>query len=464
MNDFNFSCSVTTTQVDRNKANFGSLQWTEINTNIDGLASYIGNGHAFCQAFHHNEEVYKAKGIMKETNLKSANMICFDFDAVRVPYNDFIDTMSQTELVPNISYRTRNDGHRKKDEEYTNRYRFVYVLDSPIVDGKMYTTLHEAMKGEIKQYFTNDTRFDNDTSDKNIVHLFCGNQGCEVITDHTIYSLDWLKQRYDITDVECANDYNKKNSANTFNTVNCAKIKFTDNDFSNMWFGNTPDDIILTTMNKYSTPQHTLVEYTDGELFTDLQNTDYYEIRHGWHKEEIEYKGGIKTISVPTKLKVGQRRMRSLYLACLRRRLITPNMTIEQLCYGILYDLNRFIDNTDENHIITRHHLLSTAYRALVQDLDDYRESLKTHKNYSINKEEVMKQGLTIPKAVGMINGIYNRKRKQEKYKEMAKWYDPSKKDKENLEILEEHDIKVSRRTLTTFKKEYKQNNYAIAY
>ena len=62
-----------------------------------------------------------------------------------------------------------------------------------------------------------------------------------------------------------------------------------------------------------------------------------------------------------------------------------------------------------------------------------------------------------------MENSRRNRIKRQEKYKEMEKWYDPSKKDKENLEIFKEHGLDVKRTTLYRFKKEYKQN-YAIAY
>jgi len=170
-----------------------------------------------------------------------------------------------------------------------------------------------------------------------------------------------------------------------------------------------------------------------------------------------------KRIPYSIRIKNGQGRKKKIFLSLVRRRLVNPSITLEHLAYNALYELYHYIDNTDESDKITRYDLYVIANDALNTNLDRYKDKMKEKKRNKMNKTEVIKQGLTMAKAVGKVNGIYNRKRKEEKYNEMAKWYDPSKKDKENLEIFKEHGLDVKRTTLYRFKKEYKQN-YAIAY
>ena len=125
---FNFSVSINV--YDRNNDNAAKINWTETSGTIDILADKITEGFAYCNCFYHNGKNFTNTD-KKDDNLKGANLVCLDLDAVKYTYTDFCALMEQTEIYPNIVYTTANNGKFKqnKGELYNNRYRVIYVVD-----------------------------------------------------------------------------------------------------------------------------------------------------------------------------------------------------------------------------------------------------------------------------------------------------------------------------------------------
>ncbi len=196
---FTFNFSVSVRPYDRNKDNAAFIKWHETNGDITTLSDYISEGFAYCNCFYHEECTTFSNKLKNDENVKSANLICLDLDAVKYPYDEFVATMEQTEIMPNIVYTTANNGkYKKPTEKYNNRYRVIYVVDEPIYDDTLYKDLHQALKNEVRIIAEDDNIF-NDNTDSCISHFFAGCKGTTITTDENIYSLTWLMERYCIS-------------------------------------------------------------------------------------------------------------------------------------------------------------------------------------------------------------------------------------------------------------------------
>ena len=212
--DFYFNFSVSTKPYDRNRDDAAYIKWHETNGTITTLSKYISEGFAYCNCFNHKEGTTFGNTLKKGKNVKSANLICLDLDAVRLTYHEFVTLMEQTEIMPNIVYTTQNNGHFKTDKEtYNNRYRAIYVIDEPIYNDTLYKEVHQALKNEVR-IITEDKNIFNDNTDNNISHFFAGCKGTSITTDGNIYSLSWLMERYDISadNGKATRNNNKKGS------------------------------------------------------------------------------------------------------------------------------------------------------------------------------------------------------------------------------------------------------------
>lgn len=195
---FNFNFSVSVSEYNRNTDKANNLKYKEINGDIFLLGEYIKNGYAYTNCFYHDVELFSNRE-KSSNNVKSANIISIDLDAVKYTYEDFINLMEQTEINPNIVYTTANNGKRKKDEKYTNRYRVIYITDNPIYNNNLYCYIHQNIKREI-ELITEDKNIFNDNTDKSISHFFAGNKDTKITIDNNIYSLNWLIDRYNINE------------------------------------------------------------------------------------------------------------------------------------------------------------------------------------------------------------------------------------------------------------------------
>jgi len=505
--DFYFNFSVSTRTYDRNTDNAAFLQWKETNGTITTLSQSIYEGYAYCNCFYHEEGTTFGNGFKKDENVKSANLICLDLDAVKYPYDDFVTLMEQTEIMPNIVYTTANNGKLKKDTEtYNNRYRVIYVIDEPIYNNALYKDLHQAIKNEIR-IITEDDNVFNDNTDSCVSHFFAGCKGTNITTDENIYTLSWLMQRYCIStdngnitrnnnkEDESANHFNNKGenttpqSATRNNNKDITKYQadvyigdenktdmednmkyhadvyikkgrrvlynrliFQNEEFKNDILTLPIDEIIIKYQDIYNTDEHTKIEFADDELYKYLP-TDYLEIRRKWNFENVNFNGRQINVSKALKIKNGEGRRKTIFLNLILRKRINPNITIEHLLYNGLRELYYFIDNTDKDDVITTYEISRIAYEVFITDINKWKFTANT-KKFKINKEYCKKNGINARRAALQVNRNNISKEKHNKIEQIKVLYNSELSDQENINIFVENGIKISMATFRRYKKE----------
>ena len=454
---FRFNLSVSTKPYDRNKdeKRTGSLEWQETETTVDGLKDFVLHNYAFCNCFYHNTPTF-TNSQKTDKNLKGANMIILDMDAVRYNIDDFWSCMTQTEICPTFVYTSRNDGHIKKPtDKYPHRYRVVYVMDDAIRDSNQYSVLVNKIEDEIEEY-CEGMGVRNDNTDVNCSHFFAGNPNATWYMGD-VFPLSFFIDRYDLK-VSCTPYiYSKKKGRSDMYAVQDTfeKPQFNDESFSNDWSDNTPDIKMIYDYRDYYTYTTTPIDWEDGELDRYVEDTHIYTLKRKWTRKEdpithIEYNTIVR-------YKYGEHRKKKIWTALLIRRLIKPSITLEELCYAAIYELYNYVDNTDKEHFITRKQLLHIAQEVFGLDLTKYRDTYRwktesgNPKVYLINKMERIKRGIVtksdIAKLVGVLNKKYKvhkknkgnmekMKKAENEYTELAKRYDQTMSVRKNAELL----------------------------
>lgn len=467
MRDFRFS--VSTTKYDRNKDEnkTGWLKWEEKTGTIEDIQRYIMNNYAICHCYHHTTPTFTNEQ-KTELNFQCTNMIMLDLDAVKYNAVDFWKLMQETEITPNLVYTTKNNGLLKKpDDKYPNRYRAVYVLDNAIDNAALYKKLVSSIKSEIAMYCDDNSVF-NDNTDINCSHFFAGNDEAMCFVQHNAFTLQFFIQRYDL-ELSSLSYIIKERRGKVIKYDKLdsnSEMKFSDEAFAKQW--QCKSDIrLLYDFNMYSTYTTTQIDWNEGELFRYVEDKYVYNLERRWRKiadplRHAEYHTIVR-------YRYGEHRKKKIWSALLIRRLIDPTMTLEQLCYAAVYELYNFIDNTDDEHFITRKHLKHIAEEILNLDLDIYKDRYRwrtksgNNKTYITNKMERIKQGLTNEEVMVMANrkfGIYERNsktkadRKQIEYEQLSKKYDPNKSVRENAALLG-----VSNGTIQSLKKWIKERD-----
>ena len=465
-NEFNFPFSVSVGHYDRNIDSAKNLEWIETNADVKALAEYIKNGFGFCNCFHHDSITFTNK-LKTDNNIKSANMIVFDFDAVKLNFDEFIDLMSKTELTPSFVYTTQNDGKFKanKNETYCNRYRVIYVLANPILNNKLYKALHQHLKEEIK-LITNDENIFNDNSDCSISHFFGGNKNAKIYLSNEIYTLNFLLERYSISTL----NYNsKEDTQSNNNNVTYISLNNEEGDTqSNNNIQGTENKNIINQCNKkfiddfYNLPileflqkyydQYRPIDRTplldNGKMIIDVDE-NYTEIRRKYTIIKDEKDGKTYLHTKIQRLRDGEQRRKHIFLNLLLRKRILPQISLEHLIYCGLWELFYYCENKEDT--ITKKEIFVIALNAFKSNVTIID---KKRKKYKINKEFCYQNNISPRKA----NIIYlNEKRKQDKDKRnsiIKELYNESLSDVKNNLILKANGIDISIKTLRRWKKE----------
>ncbi len=168
------------------------------------------------------------------------------------------------------------------------------------------------------------------------------------------------------------------------------------------------------------------VEFGPGEEYKILEPGKDFVILFRWNSKFMDGEG---------------RRKRIQKYACLRR-IARPGITPDELLFNLYVDRERFYDNSDG--VLTLDCLKRKVEIAFSKSIDELREEFKeVIKNcpvkYVINPKVILKRAAS------------NRARKDILWKEIEDNYDSSKSLKENLEELKAKGIKVEKTTLYEF-------------
>ena len=434
--DFRFKLSVSDQSFEKKLPKgspiYSKLTFTQQTVSLLQFLEIIRNGYMFCGVYDNKK--FPNKGYETSKHLVSNNVVSIDIDDCDCPMRDFMTTLK---YMPTFAYESFSN----LEEGKGYRFRFLYVFDGS-VNGETYRRLYHAIcKANTIECSSNDT------STGSPYQKIWGTNGKrrDVICLGYIYHIDSFKEFMD--DEKCPVPVYKKTPQHN-NTLKLDTPRLTDKAFEEAWNNSINNDDVLSKMRHYQTYECTQIDWKEGELWRDLEDTHYYEIKRKWEMRLVFNGGRYKRVPVNIRLKNGEHRRKKIFLSLMRRRLIDNTITLEHLCYAALYELHYFIDNSVKEDYITRNQLMQIAQTAYSTDLERYKEKLRKNKHFKINKMERIKRGLSPAQAVAMANREIRRNKKEKEYGELAKKYDPDKSVRKNAEILG-----VSKGTVQALKK-----------
>lgn len=417
MDKFYFNFSVSVNQYDRNldvdKTKF--LKWRENKGTINDLCNYIQNNFAFCHTYNHLGDTFN-NGLKTENNFNQTNIICFDFDAVRLSANDFFNEMKNTAICPNIVYTTANNGHFKegKNELYSNRYRAIYIVDEPIINAVLYTEIHQSLKRLISNLLC-DKNVWNDNSDNNVSHFFAGSAKCEMYTNYNVFSLGGLLKRLN---VKTPNESNNLNADNVCTSAKSHKSERREREgkYISYLIGKKEKSILRMYNIEEEKKEYYCTVINFFKTFADIENDDFikdfytldftalytkYSGRNYLNivSTPIVYNGKKMIVKTPSeyyelrrpfctvdgytkRLKDGERRRKQLFTNLKLRKQITPSLTLQNLLYNAVYEMVFYIDNKDDS--ITKYEIAQTTVNAYFAEYTSDKKVKCTPKKFKI--------------------------------------------------------------------------------
>jgi hypothetical protein len=454
MNDFlnkKFYVSISTNAIeDKNKDIWGKLTYQKQLIRLSELRDYISNNYAFCGVF--TSETFSVKE-KTENNWLQTNIICVDLDDRKLNYNDFMAIIQDTEICPNIAYRTANDGIKG------NRYRLIYALEDSIINSNLYKEIYWGLIRKIEE-ITNEKNTDNCC--QSVAQQICGTIHKDDIYFNDLYfDIKTFKELFGIKTlnnsdlIERQQEKGKKpKMKNTENQEKQIEGSFDFSDFNLMYaefaddFLNLPfADIINKYNGKYYNMERSLLQdVPDDTAYIDIPK-EYTEIKRYWFQTENAINSN--KCSQIRKIKDGMQRRKKLYVNAIIRRLIYSEISFDNLLYNLVFELYHYMIN--DGNKITKSDLYEICKRAFNADL-----SLPKFQKYVIgNKEKkyIVNTAYCVKHNISK-NAAKNIAEKQRNYNIIGEYYDLNLKDKENLQIMKENGVKVSISTLKRWKDE----------
>jgi hypothetical protein len=450
MTDFlngRFYVSISTKPIeDKNKDIWGNITYSKQHIRLTDLRNYISNNYAFCGVFTSDTFSVSDK---KESNWLQTNIVCVDLDERKLAYNGFMTLIQDSDVCPNIAYRTANDGIKG------NRYRLIYALDDAIVNSKLYSEIYWGIVRKIEE-LTDDKNDDNCC--QSVAQQICGTpHKDDIYFNDLYYDVKCLKEMFGIRTLNISDLYERqRNKDNRTKKVSVRKsfVSFDFSDYSMMYdeFSNDFNTLSFTDIVKkyngkyfnYECSQLPLV--SDDIAYIEIPS-NYCQIKRYWYLEESAINNN--KCSNIRKIKDGQQRRKKLYVNAIIRRLIYSEISFDNLLYNLIFELYSYMINYGNK--ITKSDLFEICKSAYIADINlpKYQKYIigNKEKKYIVNPAYCIKYNINK-------NAARNIAEKQRNYNIIWKFYDFNLKDKENIKVMKENGIKVSLRTLQNWKKE----------
>ncbi len=410
------------------------------------------NGYAFTSVFKYGEFTPKQK---TKENFKGTQIISIDIDNA-LSSTTLQDFINECQTKPTLSYITPS--HLKEDEngEVHARFRLIYACDAVITNTDTYKALYKQIYNGIPQTLL-DPNKKEDNCGASPYQQFGGNAKAytwrfDAIYEGNILKIKDLNDRYE--GIVSAEEFAARIKAIQEGTENKHAQAYSERkeaqqesvflaDLNTL----SPTDFLGKYASVYEYITATKIEF-NGELYKETP-TNYTEIERRYN---VTRQSNGKTSITPYIYKDGEQRRKTMYLHSVIRRQIKPTITQEELIYNLVFDRLYFYDNSDNQ--LNNNTLQQIADNALKAT---YTIPQRKRKKFKINKEECKRQGINtkvmVRKAAKEIN-----------YTHIGQLYDTSKGVTENLKELNDHGVKVCRRTLYNFCKEMGINPKGTAY
>lgn len=376
---------------------------------IDEFIDLIGEGYTYAALFRNDWR--------KGDNYICSSTLTFDIDHSDVNIDDYV---ARLDIKPTFAYTSSRNGL----EDYGYGFRLVYVLSEDVCSLEDYALLTKSLAKQLSLTFVDGRSWKGD-------QMWYGSKNCEFIISYNI--LDRNLINCDNSLVQTPRLSNKKTrnqkGQSNYNSIN-KHYGLSDpfqTDFENMGFAEFIEKYKDVCINKETSD----IELNKDDIMIKYPN-DYYEIRRPYSKDNGE------TI----KIKDGEGRRKKLFINGVIRRKISPNMTMEDMIYCMVYELCYYVVNNGNK--ITKGTLYQIAKNVMEADVDKYDVGKPRYKSF-INPLYCEVHGITKKQAMGLL-------RNKKQY--IGEFFDPSLTVKENIAVMKEYGLEISEKTVKRWMKE----------
>lgn len=398
--------------------------------NQDSFSYFIQEGYCYTSVM---KDDHRSKD-----NFIQTNIITFDIDSCSV---DMDETLKRLSIKPYICYTSPSNGLEGKGY----RYRMIYCLEEPITKREDYYVYARSLSEQlglqsiVGTYYNEKKRKEESCIDERSYYseqYWNGCRGCNIFLNHSNNNI------LSYNDILLNNDFykeyynkNKTSSSKVHKSITQTYIKTSqhiglsdtfEDDFWNLSY--------TEFLNKYDYPniEHTPIEYDDTmPMITYPEN--YYEIRRPSYKT----KGGQTK-----KIKDGEERRKKLYLNGIVRRKINPDISFDNLLYNLVYEFYYYYIN--DGNKIDKKILYQIAQNVMKADIREGDLGKPIKKSFA-NPLYCQKHNLTKREVSDL---------SKNKKQYIGEFYDFSKTDQENIEIMKEYGLVITIPTLKRWRKE----------
>lgn len=432
MEETKFELSVSTScYTDKNKISWKSVKYQRQNLTISEFVSLVKKGHCFCQCFNTKVEVFGVTE-KRDSNFMSGQMVFVDIDDCQIPLAEFVGKLS---MKPTVVYTTPNNHTEKSNWLY--RFRLCYLLEEPIPTVEAYGMVYDSILRLISKDVPSFRMKDN--CGRKASQQFGGNalSDCELIENSIVYSLsDFPFQNNNVFSLFLLFSNGKTHTDKE-------DIEITDYEFISDTEQLKIRELLDKYRDRYQYFDHTELHFENGYA---LIPEDYQEIYRSWYICSFEKNNGeVLKVSTIKRLRDKENRRYKLFIAGLIMKKIMPTITYEHLLYNLFYEVYHYYDNTDK--VLNNATLTSIAKGIIQIPIEDIRLQGKCKKRFVVDKSFCAEYGIKA-------NSYKNTVRKMLKDEEIGSVYDCSMSVKDNLCLLNEMGIKVSKTKLYDWCKE----------
>lgn len=419
----------TTSYTSKDKINFSKIEYVRDRINLNILELLIKSGYCFCYCFNTPKLNQQTKTL---DNWCSTAIMAVDIDDSNIPIDEYVSNLT---MPPTIAYTTFNN----KDNDY--RFRLLYCFDTPINSIQHYQGVYTTIVNNAQQ----DNKQENkDNCMKSVNQMFIGtNSTATLIRTDIIYQLDGIP----VTEIEL------HIPTSTTNKNKKKEVLFNDEEYIEDYYSLSFNDLLNKYRDKYFNFDTTPLEINDEQMYVILPD-NYYQINRYWLKDKYTTDNGNTITTVKARIiKDGEQRKKKLFINSIIRRMMLPNITLEHILNNLVFELVHYINNTED--CITKDKLKEIAINAYNADLNDYQDIVqKDKRTFIINPTYCINHNITKQQAI-------NYAKKDILTNKIGELYDCALSDKDNLTILQQNGINISRKTLYQFKKD---NNLTRKY
>lgn len=413
----------------RKKYGTESLRFAERKVTVDEIVDLIGDGYAFCATFELNngelmwkkqedgkrkcicpvlKDGYMSMTVKRDEFFKGSQIVSIDIDDTQ--YNNVEDYIEQLTFIPTFAYTSYSDSPTKR------KFRLCYVMSQPLNSIEEYKEVANTI------HYTAEQDTQEPISDK------CGEKASQYFNGTNLKAGAELYKYYVVYDRA---DFPTIEQEQVDEDLN-AKVKCEfDKDTVKAMETQSYQKFMHRNSLKYQYFYQSEIDWKDGEKWRAVDDS-FVSLCYRWRGTgEIE------------KYKDGEHRRRKLKTYACLRRLIKPTVTPTELLFNLYVDRERFFDNSDA--ALTIEVLKSKVNAAFSMSVEEIKQrySVVLEKN---RRKIVLNMGYLCK--LDNIHTIINEAKKEVNYAAIDEFYNSELSVSENLKVLQDNGVSVSRRTI----------------